>query len=317
MSHSATGEMRLVVTAISEPAPRIRSVTFAAEDGRELPGFVPGSHIVVECGDAANAYSLTTEGIAPSEYGISVLRADDSRGGSTWVHELKTGDRVKALPPRSAFAPVAGARKHLLIAGGIGVTPIVSHLRAAKRRGQGVQVLYRFRAGAAAHIDDVRQLAGNAAGFYTDRESFYRALGAALVAQPMGTHLYVCGPNGLIDHVLERATEFGWPQSRLHSERFGADALDPGEPFELKLAGTATTLMVPSGVSMLAALEGAGIDVPNLCRQGVCGECRIAVTGGKPLHRDLFLSDDEKLAGDAVMPCVSRADGACLEVAPA
>lgn len=315
MSHSATGEMQLVVTAVREPAPRIRSVTLAAGDGRELPGFVPGSHIVVECGDVANAYSLTTEGIAPSEYGISVLRVAGGHGGSKWVHELETGDRVKVLRPRSAFAPVAGARKHLLIAGGIGVTPIVSHLRAAKRRGQDMQVLYTFREGAAAHVDDVRQLAGDAAGLYTGRQSYLRALGAALAEQPMGTHLYVCGPGGLIDHVLDRAAELGWPQSRLHSERFGADALDPGEPFELKLAGSGTALTVPSGVSMLAALEGAGIDVPNLCRQGVCGECRIAVTGGRPLHRDLFLSEDEKLVGDAVMPCVSRADGPCLEVA--
>lgn len=315
MSRSAAREMRLVVKAVSEAAPGIRSVTLGAGDGRELPWFVPGSHIVVECGDVANAYSLTTQGVAPSEYGITVLRVADGRGGSRWVHDLTAGDRVTVLPPRSAFAPIASARKHLLIAGGIGVTPVVSHLRAARRRRQDAQVLYRFREGAAAHIDDVRELAGDAAGFYTDRESFSVALGTVLAEQPMGTHLYVCGPHGLIDHVLKRATHLGWPESRLHAERFGIDALDPGEPFELRLAGSGTTLTVPSGVSMLAALEGAGIDVPNLCRQGVCGECRIRVTGGRPLHRDLFLSDDEKLAGDAVMPCVSRAGGPGLEVA--
>lgn len=315
MSSFSTGEMQLVVTAISAPAPSIRSVTLAAPDRRELPGFVPGSHVVVECGDVANAYSLTTQGIAPSEYGISVRHAGDGRGGSKWVHELRAGDPVRVLPPRSAFPPVAAARKHLLIAGGIGVTPIVSHLRAARRRGQDVQVLYRFRAGAAAHVDDVRQLAGDAAGLYTDRASFSAALGVALARQPMGTHLYVCGPGGLIDHVLDRAAEFGWPGSRLHCERFAAGVLDPGEPFELKLARSGTILTVPSGQSMLAALEGAGADVPSLCRQGVCGECRITVTGGTPLHRDLFLSADEKAAGDAVMPCVSRAEGPCLEVA--
>lgn len=314
MSRAATGEMQLVVTAISDAAPAIRSVTLAAEDGRELPGHVPGSHLVVECGNVANAYSLTTEGIAPAEYGISVLRVADGRGGSKWVHELRTGDRVTVLPPRSGFAPVAIARRHLLIAGGIGITPILSHLRAARRRGQDVQVLYRYRDGAAAHVDDVRQLAGDA-GMYTDRSSFSRALDEALAGQPMGTHLYACGPGGLTSLVLERAAARGWPASRRHVEHFGAAALDPGEPFELAVSGSGATLTVPSGVSMLAALEGAGFDVPNLCRQGVCGECRIPVTAGTPLHRDLFLSDDERSAGDAVMPCVSRAAGPRLEVA--
>ena len=315
MSHSAKGEMELIVTAIGEPAPGIRWLRLSAPDGRELPGFVPGSHIVLECADAANAYSLTSDGFAPTAYEISVLRVEDGSGGSKWVHDtLATGDRVSVLPPRSVFAPIAGARRHLLIAGGIGVTPIVSHLRAARRRGQQVQVLYRFREGNAAHVEDVLALAGDCAELYTDRESFGRGLEAALTSQPMGTHLYICGPSGLMDDVLARASELGWPESRLHSERFGGDVLDPGEPFELVLTRSGTTLSVPSGVSMLEALEAAGIDVPNLCRQGVCGECRVPVSAGRPLHRDLFLSDDEKSFGDAVMPCVSRANGPCLEV---
>src|SRR5262249_17317952 len=148
----------------------------------------------------------------------------------------------------------------------------------------------------------------------TGRAALVSRLADALATQPLGTHLYVCGPGGLIDHVLETATALGWPRSRLHAERFGTDALDPGDPFDVSLTVSGRRLTVPGGTSLLEALERAGIEIPNLCRQGVCGECRIPVTAGVPLHRDLFLSDEEKEAADALMCCVSRSTGPTLEV---
>ncbi|MFI6358597.1 PDR/VanB family oxidoreductase [Streptomyces sp. NPDC050743] len=307
--------LELTATAVDDSVPSIRSITFAAADGGPLPAFVPGSHLVIECGEKSNAYSLTSDGTDPSSYSISVLHVADGAGGSRWVHEaLRVGDTVAAHMPRSAFAPVARATKHLLIAGGIGVTPIVSHLRAARLWGRTVQVLYTYRDGFAAHVDDVLKLADGAAELFAEPQEFLDRLEKVLGDQPVGTHLYVCGPPGMIDHVLARASALGWPESRLHFERFGADALDPGDPFTVTLTNTGVTLDVPSGTSLLEALESAGVPVPNLCRQGVCGECRIPLSGGTPLHRDLYLSDDEKAAGNALMACVSRADGTTLEV---
>lgn len=307
--------LELVVTAATEPVPGIRSLTLAAPDGCDLPGFVPGSHLVIECGGRTNAYSLTSDGTAPTSYGVSVLEVPDGSGGSRWVHrELAVGDTVTAHLPRSLFPPVARAAKHLLIAGGIGVTPIVSHLRAARAWGREAEVLYVFREGRGAHVDDVLALTDDAAELHTDRAEFCARLEKVLADQPLGTHLYVCGPGAMIDHVLDTARGLGWPESRLHSERFGTDALDPGDPFEVTLTTTGTTLTVPSGTSLLEALEARGVKVPNLCRQGVCGECRIPVSAGTPLHRDLFLTDEEKAAGDALMACVSRCDGPALEV---
>ncbi|BAX92165.1 PDR/VanB family oxidoreductase [Mycobacterium shigaense] len=310
-----TDELKLSVAAIEELVSGIRSLTLRALDGTPLPPFVPGSHLPLRCGAKWNSYSLTNEGLDPSEYCVSVLRVADGGGGSRWVHDqLAVGDAITALTPRSAFAPQPHAIKHLLIAGGIGVTPIVSHLRAARMWKRNIQVLYSFREGFAAHVDDVMDLGGLDAELYVDQDEFCVRTRKVLADQPIGTHLYVCGPGPMIDYVLDTAAGLGWPASRLHLERFGADTLDPGEPFRVNLTKSGRELDVPSGTSLLEALEAAGIAVPNLCRQGVCGQCRIPVSGGVPLHRDLFLDDETKTAGTALMCCVSRASGPMLEV---
>lgn len=308
--------MQLVVSAIDTSVTGIRSITLADPDGRALPGFVPGSHLVVHAGECTNAYSLTGDGTHPTHYSISVLKVDDGNGGSRWLHEqLAVGDLLTVGLPRNAFAPVARARKHLLVAGGIGITPMVSHLRAAVRWRRDTQLLYVFREDAAAHLADVTALGRARAELFTDRVSFTARLFETLRAQPIGTHLYVCGPSAMIDAVVDAAVAAGWPDSRIHFERFGIDALDAGDPFRVDLTESGLSVDVPSGTSMLEALEEAGVEVPNLCRQGVCGECRIPLATGSPIHRDLYLSAEEKDAGDAIMPCVSRAaEGCTLEV---
>ena len=315
-ARAESSTLRLVVSAIEDAAPGIRSFTLAAPDGAELPGFVAGSHLVITAGERTNAYSLTGDGVAPRHYSISVLRLHDGLGGSRWMHDaVSVGDVVDVEIPRSAFAPEARAAKHLLIAGGIGITPILSHLRAARRWGRDVQVLYSFREGRAAHVDDIVALAGSRAELFTDQPAFVERLAETLIDQPIGTHLYVCGPAGMIDHVVDAAARLGWPASRIHFERFGTDALDAGDPFTVHLTESDTTVDIPSGTSVLEALEATGRDIPNRCRQGVCGECRLPLSGGAALHRDLYLTDAEKSAGDAFMPCVSRAaEGTILEV---
>ncbi|MET1038005.1 MAG: PDR/VanB family oxidoreductase [Aeromicrobium sp.] len=306
--------LSLVVTAVSDGAPGVRTVALASPGAGPLPSFAPGSHLVLECGPVSNAYSLTGEPTAPATYEISVLEIADGGGGSSWIHRLAVGDPVTALTPRSAFPPVLAARRHVLVAGGIGITPIVSHLRSAALWGRDVEVLYAHRDGHGAHVDDVRELAGDRARFFTDRASFAKDLEATLADQPVGAHLYTCGPAGFMEHVTTTATELGWPASRIHLERFGMDALDPGDPFEAVLTGSGRTISVPAGTSLLDALEAEGLDIPNLCRQGVCGECRLSVRAGAPMHRDLFLSEAEKAANDTLMACVSRAEGDRLEI---
>lgn len=314
----AAGTLELEITAVTDATPRIRTFTLAHPDRRPLPSFVPGSHLVLECGSAVNAYSLVGECTLPEAYVISVLRVDDGQGGSQWLHRRRPGHMVTARPPRSLFAPMQRARKHLLIAGGIGITPILSHLRSAARWGQEAEILYAHKEGHGAHLKELEELAAGSASItlrrFTGRAEFLTDLDDALGRQPLGAHLYCCGPDAFMGTVCAAAEEHGWPAGRVHTERFGADALDPGEPFEVELTESGQTVEVPSGTSLLEVLEARGISVPNLCRQGFCGECRIPVTRGVPLHRDHYLEDDEKEADDSMMCCVSRAQSSPLEV---
>jgi ferredoxin-NADP reductase len=297
----------LDVVAIDDAVPGIRTLTLARPDREPLPSFTPGSHIVIEYDGGANAYSLTGETAAPREYAVSVLECPDGRGGSRWIHRLSVGDTVAVREPRSAFPPVLRASRHLLIAAGIGITPMVSHLRSARRWGRDVQLLYLHREGRGAYVDQIKALTDHA-GFFTDRAAFLAELTATLADSPFGTHGYICGPGLFIDDVVALAVDLGWPPSRIHVEHFGGE-LAPGEPFEVELASSGDTFVVESGVSLLEALEAHGRTVPSMCRQGVCGECRVPVRAGTVLHRDLYLSQAERDAGDAMMACVSRAAG--------
>jgi ferredoxin-NADP reductase len=295
----------------------VRTLRLVAPDRAPLPSFTPGSHIVVEAGARTNAYSLTGGLVDPHAYEISVLRCADGRGGSCWLHEqAQVGDELVVSRPRGTFAPIASARRHVLVAGGIGVTPILSHVRAALLYGRSFEVIYGHRAGAdPAHVDELSALCGTdrlrvAAG----RAELLSVVRRRLCDQPLGAVLYLCGPHGMIEAVETIAGELGWPAQRIGVEHFSTAALDPGEPFAVRLARSGRQLEVESGVSLLEALEADGLDVPYLCRQGVCGECRVPVTAGRPQHRDLFLSEEEKAAGDSVMCCVSRSHDTLLEI---
>ncbi|TFC29414.1 oxidoreductase [Cryobacterium sp. TMT1-3] len=308
------GTLQLEVTSVSAQTDSITSITFGGALGELLPSYVPGSHLVVQYGTGANAYSLTGSGSAPTEYSISVLRIENGSGGSLAMHALCVGDLVQVSHPRSAFAPAATASHHLLIAAGIGITPVLSHARYAAEWGASASLIYVHRPGTGAHVAEARQLLGSGLTECLDRSSFQEVLTRQLTTQQLGTHLYVCGPNAFMDSVLKQARDLGWPKSLLHSEAFSGAALDDGEPFEVRLARSKVTLNVPAGVSLLGTLENAGLTVPNMCRKGICGECAVPVLRGEPLHRDLYLTDQEKDDNTTMMCCVSRSLGQELEL---
>lgn len=308
------GGLQLEVTNISPQTESIVSITLADPSGRTLPSYVPGSHLVVQYGSGVNAYSLTGSGNGPSEYTISVLRVEDGAGGSVAMHQLAVGDLVYVSRPRSAFAPASTATHHLLIAAGIGITPVLSHARAAADRGTTSSLIYVYRPGAGAHVEEARELLGPALTECSNRTSFQKVLSEQLTTQGLGTHLYVCGPNDFMDAVLEQARELGWSPARLHSEAFGAAELDEGEPFTVNLVRSGIKLDVPAGVSLLETLENAGKSIPNMCRKGICGECVLPVLRGTPQHRDLYLTEQEKAENTTMMCCVSRSEDPELEL---
>lgn len=312
------GVRRLRVLERTLLAPGIVHLRLGPVDGAPLASYQPGSHLVVRAGDRRNAYSLVDDGILPDSYRISVLRRGDG-GGSDWIHDhLAVGDLLEVEGPRAMFPPVLDQRHALLVAGGIGVTPVLSHARALAERGGTATVLYSYRPGHAAHLEDLRALAASPdirLVEATTVEATRSALATALADQPLGTHAYACGPIAMLDTYLELTAAAGWPPARVHLERFTAPEQDPGSPFRVAVASTGALLDVAPGVSLLQTLLDAGLPVASLCRQGVCGECRIPLLSGTPEHRDLVLTEEERSSGASMLCCVSRAaDGATIEV---
>ena len=313
---NGSDNLTLRVAACWEETPTIKHLEFVGADGAELPAFAPGSHLIFTCGDRRNAYSLTGAGHVPERYGISVRLKPDGAGGSQHMHALTVGDLIDASAPRSLFAPVRHARHHVLIGGGIGITPILSHARAAAKWHRSFEVLYSYRLGDGAHLDELRDICTAADARLIeahDAASTTAALQTILGAAKIGTHLYICGPPAMIESTRRLASGLGWPDERIHFEVFTAPEIDAGHPFHLRLPGGGE-VDVPAGISALEALEAAGVSIPNLCRKGICGECRTTVTDGVPLHRDMVLTSADKAAGSCFLPCVSRAVGDYLEV---
>ncbi|WP_249012331.1 PDR/VanB family oxidoreductase [Conexibacter sp. DBS9H8] len=303
----STPEQRLCVATIRRTG-TVAHLRLGPSDGRPLGSFTPGSHILIQTPASVNAYSLTGPHVDPGAYEISVQRHRD-RGGSAWLHQLSVGHTVSVSGPVSGFAPVLSAAHHLFIVGGIGVTPILSHVRAAVTGSRSFEVIDAHRPGPAAHRDELTRLCGSRLTTVTDRGALLQRLTERLADQPLGTIAYLCGPAEMMAAVRALADRLGWPAERIRSEAFTGVALAPGRPFRVRLARSRRRVAVAAGVSLLEALETAGIAVPHRCRQGVCGECRVGVLAGRPEHRDLYLTESERASGDALMACVSR----CLD----
>ncbi|WP_217376788.1 PDR/VanB family oxidoreductase [Paenarthrobacter ureafaciens] len=311
---SGGSRLNLVVRAVRDLSPRVREIEFTQINDSPLPSFTPGSNLGIAWSEERwNFYSLTGPGFEPSSYTISVQREDEGTGGSAWMHRLQPRDAVTCTTPRSEFPPVHSARRHLLIAGGIGVTPILAHARALAAAAKDYEVHYVSREVPAPHLEDLNGL-GTSVVHSRCRDEFWRKLGPALYQQPIGTHLYVCGPAAMTEEVQTSARRAGWPTGRLHAEAFTGGIVTNGEPFIASLISSGKTIDVSANLSLLEALEQAGVKVPNMCRRGVCGECRLEVAAGIPDHHDFVLSEEEKAGSQFIMPCVSRARSEHLEL---
>jgi ferredoxin-NADP reductase len=234
---------------------------------------------------------------------------EESRGGSHFLHDhVRVGSRLDIAHPVNLFGLDKIARKHLLIAGGIGITPFLAQLEDLHEGAVPYELHYAVRSPEhAAFLTRLREREGDRVRMYYDSESNAIDFEGLLSNQPLGTHVYVCGPAGMIDRVIGTSKACGWPDSHVHWEQFSAPPL--GDAFEVFLARTRVTVRVPPDQSLLESIEAAGVDVPYLCRGGVCGFCqtRVLESDGELLHNDHFLSDADKARGKSIMPCVSRA----------
>jgi ferredoxin-NADP reductase len=332
----APGDEHVRVTARSEIAAGVVSLTLARPDGGRLPDWTPGSHIdlILPTG-AVRQFSLCGDRWDPYTYEVAVLREPDGRGGSQYVHdELAVGDVIGFGGPRNNF-PLVPSERYLFIAGGIGITPLLPMIVQADRLGADWELAYCGRSRASMAFADqlagygrrVRILAadtadpgntadpGDAAGtpntahLKNPADPAPRRLNVAadLASHDPARKVYCCGPARLLADVEHTAR--AWPAGTLRTERFvarelGAPARDT--PFEVYLLRSGKVVTVPPGVSVLEAVAAAGSRILSSCRQGLCGTCETAVAAGTPDHRDSILEDDERSGGDCMFVCVSR-----------
>jgi vanillate O-demethylase ferredoxin subunit len=289
-------------------------------DDTPLPSFSAGSHIDVALPNGiSRQYSLCNDPSERHRYLIGVLKDPSTRGGSKAMHELvHEGDTLKISLPKNHFTLARRAQRSLLLAGGIGITPILCMAERLAIAGEDFELHYctRSRERMAFH-DRIRQSTFASQAFFhfdSGDEAQKLDLDALLGTPPAGTHLYVCGPKGFMDAVLVTARAKGWPEDQLHYEFFSGQSVksDADGSFQVKLASSGKLILVPKDKTVVQALIEADVEVQTSCEQGVCGTCLTRVLEGEPDHRDMYLTPEEQAMNDRFLPCCSRAKSPLL-----
>jgi phthalate 4,5-dioxygenase reductase subunit len=308
----------LRVTQAAPAALGIQRFELQDPAGLPLPEFTAGAHVRVKTPSGAwRSYSLCNDPAQTDRYEIAVKRETSGRGGSvSLIDGVGVGDLIEVQSPENQFALDERASRVLLIAGGIGITPLMAMIRQLEAEGRPYQLIYLTRdCESTAFLDELR--APERTGqikVHHDQGDPSKALDLwPLLEKPgnlNGLHLYCCGPVGLMDAVRDMSGH--WPASAVHFESFGVDTQPKvdDQPFEIRLGSSGQVLAVPVGQTILQTLRNHGLAVPFSCESGTCGSCKTGLLEGQPDHRDLVLMDDEKATH--IMVCVSRAQGASL-----
>lgn len=299
----------LRVHAIATAAQDVLTFDLRSPDKVKLPPFEPGAHINLHMPEGRiRSYSLLNDARERHRYVLAIKREAASRGGSAWMHEqVGAGSLVSASGPNNDFALIESAAHSVLVAGGIGITPLWCMAQRLKATGQSWTLYYRAkRRSSAALLGELAQT-----GFcehvrlsFSDELDTKLDLDALVRTAPYGTHFYCCGPTAMID-AFDRACH-DVPANQVHVERFAAPETPATEGgFSVRLARSGHVLFVSAGQTILAALKANGFDAPSACQQGVCGECEVKVLAGTPDHRDLVLTPQERSSGSTMMICCS------------
>lgn len=296
----------------SDVATDIVSLEFEAEDGGVLPAYAAGSHIDLKLGNGlVRQYSLCSSPKQNGCYRIAVLREVTSRGGSAFVHDsLQIGSRLQISAPRNLFPLQADTAKPILIAGGIGVTPILSMAYALHGEGHDFEMHYTGReTSRLAFASEIAAAFGTKQAMYADDAIVLPQfdLTALLSKSDPAQPIYCCGPGGFIDFVVRTAKEAGWPDNHIHFERFSGDAVQSEGAFQVVAQKSGITIDVADGTTLLQAVLDAGIDHPYSCETGICGTCVCNVVDGEPDHRDAFFTEEQRAANNKMILCCSRA----------
>lgn len=312
MDNSKT--LNVQISKIEMLTPEIALFELSSTQGIELPPFDAGAHIDVHTPSGmTRQYSLCGNANQLQRYQIAVLKEMNGRGGSQSMHDkVKIGDVITISTPRNHFGLARDSRHSLLLAGGIGITPLLSMAETLSQTDQDFDLHYCARSvQRIAFVDRIQ------ASKFADKVSFHFDDGnveqqleiESLLATPdSGTHLYVCGPKGFMDAVLKTARTLGWDDQNLHYEFFSAtpNSSQSDDAFEVVVASSGRVISVAKDQTILAALNSNGIDLPFSCEQGVCGTCLTKVLEGTPDHRDMYLTPEEQSTNDQMLVCCSR-----------
>jgi len=317
LSRATTGEavdapstLELLVSERALVAEDVVRLTLRRPDGGDLPQWSPGAHIDLEVhGGALRQYSLCGNPADRARWDVAVLWSRQGRGGSTFVHESVSADELIVVgTPRNNF-PLVPAKAYVFIAGGIGVTPLVPMARQAEASGADWVLHYGGRdRRSMAFVDELIATYGpERIIVHAESEGPMMQAGELLALPQPDTHVYACGPGGLLDAVTQAMNN--WPSGSLHLERFSAVPLDSATEqsgFDVVLNKSGRTLHVPPDKSILHTIADAGLYAPSSCEEGICGSCITTVLEGLPEHRDSVLSDEEREMGEEMLICVSR-----------
>ncbi len=302
------------VEATRDVTPMIREIRLRPDGGQVAP-YPVGSHIgvsvLVDGQPQRRCYSLVGDR-DPNTYRIAVRLAPDSRGGSRAMWNLKPGARVEISNPASLLDIDWNRRSYCLIAGGIGITPIVGIASALRRRTIDARLHYAVKSRAdAAYVDELSAMLGDRLIVHAGDENARINLDATFGALPIDAIAIMCGPMRMLEAARRAWNDAGRVPSDLRYETFGSSGLLPTAEFRVRLKNSDTELVVPQTSSMLDVLNEAGFEVLSDCQRGECGVCAIDVAGceGEIDHRDVFFSEQQKQGSRKICPCVSRAVG--------
>lgn len=317
----AATQLGLLVRSIRMEAEGVHAFEFVHPEGADLPEVQAGAHVDVYLpGGLVRSYSLAGDPQDRSRWVLGVLREAKGRGGSKAMHDtLRVGDHITVGAPRNAFRLVdAGAQRHaILIAGGIGITPIKAMAHVLVAESTSFELHYCARSVRnAAFVEELRSIVPEERlHFHFDNGDPARGLDiAGLLKQPAeGTHLYYCGPGGFMKACAQHSEH--WAPGTVHSEHFKAP--EPATPrvmtegsFEVRLAKSGITVQVPPEQTIVRAIELAGHRVPTSCLSGLCGACKVDYLEGEVDHLDYILTDEERQR--CLTVCVSRAKSPLL-----
>ena len=315
-SRIGDGPLALTITGVRQLTPRVRAYELRRADGSPLPPVSAGAHLDVpvilpEGGVSTRSYSIASNPLQPGSYEIAVLREDDGSGGSQAVHtDFRLGLELNCSMPDNDFALADDASPALLIAGGIGITPIKAMAHQLLAEGRDFELHFAVRSHKQAPFaEQLKAEFGERVVMYAADEGKRLQIGDLLSRADASTVIYSCGPLGMIDAVREAAKSAGIPTERVRFERFASDAARADDqPVFVTLSRSGKVIEVPADTSILDAVQAAGVKAPASCRIGNCGTCAVDVLAGTPDHRDEALSEEERAQGRMCI-CVSRAVG--------